>query len=90
MGDTNESPFEKYGEHVEVPVCACEAELTSTSDEPVVNAKSSSDEAEECLICLNIFTTQEVGIPNCCNHTFCCTCIQEWSKALCSVTNPIA
>jgi PHD and RING finger domain-containing protein 1 len=52
----------------------------SRSGEPVVNAKSSSDEAEKCPICLNAFTTQEIGLPDCCNHAFCCTCLEEWSK----------
>ncbi|XP_023704168.1 PHD and RING finger domain-containing protein 1-like isoform X2 [Cryptotermes secundus] len=77
---TNESPFERYREHGEVPVCPC-GELMSPSGEPVVNVISSSDAgAEECPICFNTFTTQEVGIPDCCKHTFCCTCLEEWSE----------
>jgi hypothetical protein len=53
-----------------------------SSAEPVVIGKISGEEAEKCPICLNTFTTQEVGIPNSCIHTFCCTCLQEWSEVI--------
>jgi hypothetical protein len=63
-----------------IQVCPCEAELMSRSGVRVVNAESSSDETQQCPICLNTFSTQEVGTPNSCNHIFCCTCLHEWSK----------
>ncbi|UJR26601.1 hypothetical protein I4U23_007921 [Adineta vaga] len=35
---------------------------------------------EQCAICMENFTKQEVGIPENCEHTFCLACIIEWAK----------
>jgi hypothetical protein len=57
-----------------IQVCPCEA---------VVNVESSTDGGEQkCPICLKTFTTQEVGIPDCCTHTFCFTCLHEWAEEI--------
>lgn len=43
--------------------------------------KKSEDEPHlQCAICLNDLTTQEIGKPENCDHAFCLTCINEWSK----------
>jgi hypothetical protein len=31
-----------------------------------------------CPVCLNNFTTQEVGRPDTCDHTFCALCLKKW------------
>jgi PHD and RING finger domain-containing protein 1 len=62
-------------------VCPCEVAFPSTSGEAVPHADSSSDEdSEKCPICLDTFSTQEVGIPDTCNCTFCAYCLQQFSK----------
>jgi PHD and RING finger domain-containing protein 1 len=35
---------------------------------------------EQCAICMENLTTQEVGIPENCEHTFCLACLIEWAK----------
>jgi len=35
---------------------------------------------EQCAICMENFTQQEVGIPENCEHAFCLACIIEWAK----------
>ncbi len=35
---------------------------------------------EQCAICMENFTKQEVGIPENCEHAFCLACIIEWAK----------
>jgi hypothetical protein len=37
-------------------------------------------DSEKCPVCLENFTTQVVGIPDICDHTFCASCLHEWSK----------
>jgi hypothetical protein len=34
----------------------------------------------KCPICLEILFNQEIGIPDCCQHVFCFTCLANWSK----------
>jgi putative Ca2+/H+ antiporter (TMEM165/GDT1 family) len=29
---------------------------------------------------LDTFTTQKIGTPNVCDHTFCVACLKKWSK----------
>jgi len=41
---------------------------------------SSDGQSEKCPICLRNFTTQEVGTPEACDHSFCVDCLQEWSR----------
>ncbi|KDR23360.1 hypothetical protein L798_05321, partial [Zootermopsis nevadensis] len=41
---------------------------------------SSDGQSEKCPICLRNFTTQEVGTPEACDHSFCADCLQEWSR----------
>ena len=41
---------------------------------------SSDGQSEKCPICLRSFTTQEIGTPEACDHSFCVDCLQEWSK----------
>jgi hypothetical protein len=41
---------------------------------------SSDGDSVNCPDCLDTFTTQEVATPDVCNHTFCASCLQEWSK----------
>jgi hypothetical protein len=50
-----------------IQVCPCEMEFRG---KPV--AKIMGKETETCPICLKKFKTQDVGIPDCCSHTFCC------------------
>jgi hypothetical protein len=41
---------------------------------------SSDGDSENCPVCLDTFTTQEVGTPDTCNHTFCAVCLEKWAK----------
>jgi len=41
---------------------------------------SSDGQSEKCPICLRNFTTQEIGTPEACDHSFCVECLQEWSR----------
>ncbi|CAB3367234.1 Hypothetical predicted protein [Cloeon dipterum] len=41
---------------------------------------------EECPVCKKPLGSRDVGVPNCCNHFFCFTCIKSWvtkSKSNC-------
>ncbi|XP_059490714.1 PHD and RING finger domain-containing protein 1-like [Neocloeon triangulifer] len=41
---------------------------------------------EECPICRKLLGTKSVGVPDCCSHFFCYTCIKSWvtkSKSNC-------
>ncbi|XP_076256437.1 PHD and RING finger domain-containing protein 1-like [Rhynchophorus ferrugineus] len=39
------------------------------------------DEKERCPICLKILDSQTLSTPDTCSlHTFCLTCLEEWSK----------
>jgi hypothetical protein len=42
--------------------------------------KSSEGDPVKCPVCSATITTQEVGTPDTCDHTFCAACIQELSK----------
>jgi hypothetical protein len=45
------------------------------------SADNSSDgDPVKCPVCSATITTQEVGIPDTCDHKFCATCILELSK----------
>jgi hypothetical protein len=35
---------------------------------------------EQCVICFQEFAKQEIGIPEHCQHSFCFTCLIDWSK----------
>ncbi|XP_023725948.1 uncharacterized protein LOC111874572 [Cryptotermes secundus] len=39
-----------------------------------------SENCPACPICLQQFTTQEVGTPDTCDHIFCADCIKNWGK----------
>lgn len=54
------------------PVKVVAAEFDSSSD--------SDGQSDKCPICLLRFTTQEIGTPEACDHSFCAECLQEWSK----------
>jgi PHD and RING finger domain-containing protein 1 len=58
--------------------------LPSTSSKPADSEPQSSNgqqaEGPACPICFAKFTTQEVGTTDTCNHNFCASCIQNWSK----------
>lgn len=41
---------------------------------------SSDGQSEKCPICLRSFSTQEIGTPESCDHSFCADCLQEWSR----------
>jgi hypothetical protein len=64
----------------------CEAlSLTPTSAEVTTynscnNNERSSTKSPFCSVCLAKFTTQEIGTTDTCNHNFCATCLQDWSK----------
>jgi hypothetical protein len=40
----------------------------------------SDGDSVKCPVCSVTFTTQEVGTPDTCDHTFCAACLQEWTK----------
>jgi hypothetical protein len=61
-----------------IQVCPCDAEMLG---QPVPQSISNV-EAQKCPICLDIFKTQEIGIPDTCKHIFCCSCLQQWSKVI--------
>jgi hypothetical protein len=58
------------------------ASLPSTFSQAVPHKSDGSNDEQpaECYICLEEFITQEVGTPDVCNHSFCVTCLQGWSK----------
>jgi hypothetical protein len=41
---------------------------------------SSDGDSLMCPVCLKPFTTQKTGTPDTCNHTFCATSLEEWTK----------
>jgi hypothetical protein len=41
---------------------------------------SSNEDSVICTVCFDTFTTQLVGTPNVCNHTFCAECLKKWSQ----------
>jgi hypothetical protein len=41
---------------------------------------SSDGDSLMCPVCFNILTTQKIGTPDTCDHTFCVTCLEKWTK----------
>lgn len=39
-----------------------------------------SENDEKCPICLFIFSSQQIGTPDTCEHVFCSDCLAEWSN----------
>jgi hypothetical protein len=61
----------------------CEEEAASFTSVPSAASSeegSTGREPVKCPICLREFSTQEVGTPESCNHSFCADCLQEWSE----------
>jgi hypothetical protein len=59
----------------------CDGETTSSTKVPRAASMSNGSaggQSELCPICLREFDTQEVGVPEACNHSFCAGCLQEW------------
>jgi hypothetical protein len=48
---------------------------------------SRDGDSETCPVCLDTFTTQDIGTPDVCNHKFYVACLQRWSenKNICPV-----
>lgn len=61
---------------------ACDGGASSSKAVPSAAylSDSSDGQSEKCPICLRNFTTQEVGTPEACDHSFCADCLQEWSR----------
>lgn len=57
-----------------------EASKTERLDNNNADDNSSNDGSEKCPICLFSFLEQEIGRPAICDHKFCATCIDEWSR----------
>jgi hypothetical protein len=53
--------------------CPCEERLVVLSAQLHKAKSSSAEEGDKWSICLETLTTQEVGIPNACNHACRCT-----------------
>jgi hypothetical protein len=53
--------------------------FTSVPPAAISEDGSTGGEPVKCPICLSEFSTQEVGTPDSCNHSFCADCLQEWS-----------
>jgi hypothetical protein len=61
----------------------CERGAASFSSVPSAARRGNGrngGQSEKCPICLCEFGTQEIGTPECCNHSFCVDCLQEWSE----------
>uniref|UniRef100_A0A182QZ16 PHD and RING finger domain-containing protein 1 n=1 Tax=Anopheles farauti TaxID=69004 RepID=A0A182QZ16_9DIPT len=54
------------------------SKLGYASDES--SGSGSSGDGEKCPICLLSLHSQEVGVPEVCEHVFCAPCIEEWSR----------
>ncbi|CAF2522575.1 unnamed protein product [Rotaria sp. Silwood2] len=50
------------------------------TDQTIPNTVETAVSIEQCAICMENFATQEVGIPENCEHSFCWTCITQWAK----------
>jgi PHD and RING finger domain-containing protein 1 len=63
-------------------VCVNGPSSSSSKAAPPANymSDSSDGQSEKCPICLRNFTTQEIGTPEACDHSFCVECLQEWSR----------
>ncbi|CAF3286474.1 unnamed protein product [Rotaria socialis] len=55
-------------------------ESMPTDPSSSLNTLDTSSATEQCAICMENFTNQEVGIPENCEHSFCLTCIIAWAK----------
>jgi PHD and RING finger domain-containing protein 1 len=53
---------------------------SANEGEQIAGHASADYSSVKCPVCSATFTTQEVGTPDTCDHTFCATCLQEWSK----------
>lgn len=67
-------------------VASTESDIVNTTNsakEQAVSSDSDSNdpEGEKCAICLKKFRKQRIGNPSNCEHNFCVTCLQEWSKS---------
>lgn len=51
-------------------------------DQSISNVLPTVSVIEQCPICLENLTTQEVGIPENCEHSFCLDCIIRWAKVI--------
>lgn len=50
------------------------------SDQSTSTTLNNSATTEQCAICMENLTNQEVGIPENCEHPFCLTCIITWAQ----------
>jgi hypothetical protein len=67
------------------PVDHADDEHGSVDEDEKVTGHSSMESSSDgdpvkCPVCSATFTTQEVGTPDTCDHTFCAACLQEWTK----------
>lgn len=53
-----------------------------TNDGSKTELLPSVSTVEQCAICMENLTKQEIGIPESCEHAFCLPCIIEWAKVL--------
>ena len=51
-----------------------------SNDQTLTNSTPSVRIIEQCAICMENLTTQEVGVPENCEHAFCLACLIEWAK----------
>lgn len=51
-----------------------------SNDQVLSNTNSPVRPIEQCAICMEHLTTQEVGVPENCEHAFCLVCLIEWAK----------
>lgn len=52
------------------------------------DSDSNDPEGEKCAICLKKFRKQQIGNPSNCEHNFCVSCLEEWSKVTCQRRAP--
>ncbi len=51
-----------------------------STEQAIPNTPETVLTIEQCAICMEKLMTQEVGIPENCEHTFCLACLIEWAK----------
>jgi hypothetical protein len=51
-----------------------------STDQTIPSTLRAVPTIEQCAICMENLTTQEVGVPENCEHTFCLVCLIEWAK----------
>jgi hypothetical protein len=91
--ETEEERSEEVGASSRLPDAAatcgnyettiCEKGTTSFTLVPSAASRGDNKnggQSEKCPICLCEFDTQEIGTPECCDHSFCVDCLQEWSE----------